>query len=192
MKSTKLFIVAVVALTAQGTGIYSSNAQEFYPAFVSTVSISTNSSGGLTYHEFGNREFIRTCANEMGLTNLMGLSLVYDRANDTVDVVSGTNKTVLCTPLTFTGGTSLSNTNDTRIQRFAYVSWENSAVVNGTLVATEQQCFTTNDTLKTFSLRGQLQFAVPDNGTNSPVIYYGGIVAGSGLGFWSAFDASAK
>ncbi|HKW29462.1 MAG TPA: hypothetical protein VJT54_09010 [Verrucomicrobiae bacterium] len=181
MKGSKLFIVAAAIAVAQFAMVTASNAQEFYRAFVSAVSISTNSNGGLTYHLFGNRDLIHSCASQMGLTNDMGLSVVYDRTADAIEVVSGTNDTVLCTPLTFGNGVSLSNTNGTIIQRLAFVSWEGSATANGTLAATEGFGYSTNNTLTFFSLHGQLQFAVPGDGTNAPVIYRGSVIAGSSL-----------
>lgn len=187
MKRTKLFIAAAAIAVNQLGAVTTGNAQEFYKAFVSAVGISTNSNGDLTYHLFGNRDLIHSCASQMGLTNEMGLSVVYDRTADAVDVVSGTNKTVLCTPLTFGNGISLSNTNGTVIQRLAFVSWEGSAMANGTLAATERLAYSTNNTLVFFSLKGQLQFAVPSDGTNAPVIYRGSIVAGSNL--FEDFDA---
>ena len=181
MQRTKLFIVTAAIAVAQLATAATANAQEFYKAFVSAVGISTNGNGDLTYHLFGNRDLIHSCADQMGLTNEMGLSVVYDRTADAIDVVSGTNHTVLCTPLTFGNGVSLSNTNGTVIQRLAFVSWEGSATANGTLAATERLAYSTNNTLAFFSLRGQLQFAVPGNGTNAPVIYRGSIVAGTDL-----------
>lgn len=181
MQRTKLFIVAAAITVAQLASVTAGNAQEFYKAFVSAVSISTNGNGDLTYHLFGNRDLIHSCASQMGLTNEMGLSVVYDRTADAIDVVSGTNDTVLCTPLTFGNGVSLSNTNGTVNQRFAFVSWEGSAMANGSLVATERLAYSTNNTLAFFSLKGQLQFAVPGDGTNAPVIYRGSVAAGSDL-----------
>lgn len=181
MQRTKLFIVAAAIGIAQLASVTTGNAQEFYKAFVSAVSISTNSNGDLTYHLFGNRDLIHSCASQMGLTNDTGLSVVYDRTADAIDVVSGTNDTVLCTPLTFGNGVSLSNTNGTVIQRLAFVSWEGSATANGTLAATEGLGYSTNNTLTFFSLHGQLQFAVPGSGTNAPVIYRGSVIAGSNL-----------
>jgi hypothetical protein len=181
MKRTRLFIIAATAVAVQGFGICSSNAQELYPAYVSAISISTNSStGNLTYHYFRNRDIIRDCANETGVTNLEGLKLVYDRTADALEVVSGTNQTVLCTPLTFSGGTSLRNTNGTVTQRLAFVYWENSTVANGTMVAMEKRYTPTNG-MTYFNLRGQLQLALPGTGTNGPAIYLGSLVAGSNL-----------
>lgn len=180
MNNIKWFIMAAATAAFQWSGVCSSSAQELYPAFVSAVRISTNTMGNLTYQGFGNRDIIRNCAAEAGLTNSMGLSLVYDRMADKLEVVSGTNHTVVCTPLTFNGGVSLSNTNDTRIERVTFAYWENSTVANGTLSATERLAHDTNG-ITFFSLQGQLQFGVPANGTNAPAIYRGNLAAGSDL-----------
>ncbi len=173
--------MAVAAMVSQLNGVQSANAQQFFKVFVSAVAISTNQAGDLTYREFGNRNIISNCAGEQGITNLVDLSLVYDRTADAVEVVSGTNDTLVCTPLTFGGGTSLTNTNGTKIERLSLVSWETNQTANGTLAATERLAFGPTNQLEFFSLRGQLQFATPATGTNGPVIYRGSIVAGSDL-----------
>ena len=182
MKNTKsLLIAAATAITLQLVGASSGRADEVYPAFVSAISISTNSSnGGLTYHRFGNWDIIRECASSMGITNLQRLSLVYDRTTDALDVVSGTNKTVVCTSAMFSGGTSLSNTNGTATERLTFVYWEGATVANGTMAASEHTYTATNG-MTFFNLRGQLQFSVAGSGTNGPTIYLGSLVAGNGL-----------
>lgn len=179
MRNTKsLFIGITVALAVELAGVASSRAQELVPAFVSAVAVSTNgTNGNLTFHPFGNRDIIRNCASSAGLTNLEGLRLVYDRTNETLDVVSGTNQTLVCTPATFSGGTSLSNTNGTVTQELTFVFWEGSTTANGTLSAIEHT-FTATNGMTFFSLKGQLQFAVPANGTNSTTIYSGSLIAG--------------
>jgi hypothetical protein len=175
---TNLLMVALAAVGMQLISTPSGQAQEFDPAFVSAVSISTNQTG-LVYHELDNRDLIRHCAHEQGLTNLTGLHVVYDRTADAVEVVHGTNNTLICTPLAFSKVTSLSNTNGTKVQRFAWVSWEASTVANGTLVANERIIPATTNHPAFFNLHGQLQFNVPANGTNPPTIYIGNINAGS-------------
>lgn len=180
MKKHKWIILISAAVVMFLTSVASSGAQEFYPAYVSAFTISTNSDGNLAYHYFRNRDIIRNCADDMGLTNLGGLSLVFDRSADALDVVSGTNQTVVCTPLTFSGGTSLSNTNGTITQRLTYVYYENNSEAAGTLLARERLGFSTNG-VSYFHLQGQLQFAVPSDGTNSPAIYVGSLMTGSDL-----------
>lgn len=181
MKKIKLITLAAVSMALQISAVPSVKAQEIYPAYLNTVSVATNSSTGeLTYHRYANWDVIHACAAEAGLTNTMGLKLVYDRTADALEVVSGTNNTVVCTPLTFNAGVALNNTNSTKIQRLAFVYWETNQVTSGTLLASERLAYNTNG-VAWFRLNGQLQFAFPGDGTNSAAIYAGSLVAGSGL-----------
>jgi len=178
MKKSKLFIMAAATIFAQSAAVSTGNAQVFN-ASVDAISISTNGDGNLSYHFFNNRDLIRDCAGEMGITNLMGLHLVYDLKADALEVASGTNDTVVCTPLTFSGGVFLSNTNATRSQRLAWVYWETNTVPNGTLAATELYGCDASNQLSSFRLYGQLQFALPGSGTNAPAICQGSVQAGT-------------
>jgi len=188
MKNSKLWVAAFAAIGLQVISVPSGSAQDFYRANVSAIGIATNQAGDLTYYRFGNRDLIRHCTGEQGITNLTGLSLAYDRTADALVVVSGTNNTVLCTPLTFAGGTSLSNTNGTKIQRLTWVYWETNQVASGTLLAGEKVFPATTNHPASFSLQGQLQFTVPGDSTNGPVIYAGIISAGSKFCDWGDFD----
>lgn len=181
MKKTKILMAAAATVVVQLLAVQSGSAQNTFPAYVSAVAISTNQAGNLTYHRLGNYDLIRQCAAQQGLTNLMGLRLVYDLSSDALEVVSGTNDTAVCTPLTFSNGLFLSNTNATWSQRLAWVYWENSTMANGTVVATEHYEYGVSNQLSGFSLNGQLQFAVPGSGTNAPTIYRGSVFAGSGF-----------
>jgi hypothetical protein len=147
-----------------------------YKVFVEEVCITTNSSGNLVYKPFGNEDFIKQCASEKGITNLSGLSLVYNRTADALQVVMGTN--VICTPLTFAGGTYLVNSNHTKAEDFDWVYVETNTVAAGTLVDSERFFYDTNNVLTCYKLCGQLQYTVPD-GTNGPAIYKGQIFAAS-------------
>lgn len=181
MKKAKILTAAASVVVSQSLAVYSLNAQTMFRAYLSAVGVSTNQTGSLIYHRLDNGDLIRQCAAEQGLTNLMGLHLVYDLSSDAVEVVSGTNNAVVCTPLTFSGGVFLNNTNATWSQRLAWVYWENSTMANGTVVATEHYEHGTSNELTGFSLQGQLQFALSGGGTNAPTIYRGNIVAGSDL-----------
>ena len=178
MKESKWILTMMAVSSVLVAGVCTSEAQEFYPAQVRAFTISTNSLGNLTYHYFNDRDIIRNCAHQMGITNLAGMSLVYDRSADALDVVSGTNQTIVCSPMVFSGGTSLSNTNGTLVQRLADVYYENSSQANGTLIARET-LYTPTNGITYFKLRGQLQFAVPDNASNPPAIYLGSLTAGN-------------
>lgn len=159
------------------------NAKDTYKAFVAAIAISTNQDGNLTWHKFGNQDLISECAAEKGITNRSALHLVYDLKTDNFDVVSGTgtNETLICTPLRLSGGIFLNNTNRTLSERLAWVYWGNSQVPCGTLTATERYRYDTSGQLTGFNLFGQLQIALPGTGTNAPAIYQGTIVAGSNL-----------
>ena len=180
MKQTKLLIMTIAAMATQSFLVQTSYAQELFRVVVSTVSTYTNDAGKLKHRHYGNREIIRDCAAEHGITNLTGLSLVYDRTADAVQVVGGTNHTVLCAPLTFSGGVSLSNTNATKTERLAFVFLDPNQVANGTMSATERSYYGPTNELVWFSLKGRLQYASAGDGTNAATIYNGIIVAGSG------------
>lgn len=164
-------------------GVPCSKAQELYKAFVSEVCISTNASGSLVYQPFGSRDFIRKCARDQGITNLAGLSLVFNRTANALQVVSGTNHVVVCTPLSFSGGVSLSNSNNTKVERLEFVYVDADTMADGTLIATERSSLGPSNQLSGFRLNGRLQYSAPATGTNGPAIYSGSIVAGRGFLF---------
>ena len=179
MKTTlftlKCLAVAVAAFSLQLIGAVTGSAQDLFQAHVNAVGISTNSNGNLAYKELDNRDLIQAAASANGLTNLNGLSLVYNVEGGDVEVVSGTNKTVIGTPLAFSGGVSLSNTNNTKLQLLKYVYWDTNSVASGTLAAGEWIQYGSSNQITGFTLIGQLQFSVPDNGTNGPTIYVGNL-----------------
>jgi len=177
---TKLFTlkclaVAVAAFGLQLIGAATGSAQDLYPAHLNAVGISTNSDGNLAYKELDSRDLIQQAASADGLTNLNGLSLVYNVEGSDLEVVSGTNKTVIATPLTFSGGVSLTNTNDTKGQLLENVYWGTSTVANGTLAAGEWIQYGPTNQITDFTLQGQLQFSVAGSGTNGPTIYLGNL-----------------
>ena len=181
---TKLFLLPSNCLPAllatlgwQLISAPASSAADVFPVKVDAVSVSTNQDGNLAYHFLNDWTLIQDVAGEQGITNLAGLSLVYDLQADAIEVVSGTNDTVVATPLTFAGGVSLNNTNDTKVQRLAFVYWETNQVASGTLVAGESIEHGDTNQITCFNLAGQLQFALPDQGTNGPTIYWGSIRA---------------
>ena len=182
MKKSKLAIVAAATIVVQLIVAHAVNAQPFYKASVDADGVTTSSAGKLTYSELDNRSLIRACAAEQGITNLTGLSLVYDRTADAIQVVSGTNNTLVCTPLTFAGGVSLSNTNGTELHRLTGVYWETNLVASGSLVTGELDIPATTNHAAVYNLNGKLQFVVPANGTNAAVIYVGSVSTGTPCG----------
>jgi len=180
MKKSKVIISAITLIAIQSL-VSTSNAQ-LYKAVVSTVCVATNSSGGLSYTGYGNRQIINQCAVEQGITNHMGLRLLYDRTADALEVVKGTNTTPICTPITFSGGVSLSKTNHTVTERLAFVFLDNDKEADGTLRARERESLNSSNQITHFLLTGQLQFAQAAKGTNAAKIYSGSISAGSFFG----------
>jgi len=171
-----------------GGGYFSLALKESLPhklfnAFVSMVGISTNPSGSFTCAQFGNRDIIRNCASQQGITNLQGLRLVYDLTADALEVVSGTNNTAVCAPYTFQGGVSLNNTNNTKVERLTWIFPENSSLAAGSMAATERFVYGPSNSIVFFDLSGRLQFAIPASGTNSSTIYQGSLIATSGFCF---------
>lgn len=171
----KSLAVAVAAFGLQLIGPATGSAHDLYPAHLHAVGISTNSDGNLAYKELDNRDLIQQAATADGLTNLNGLSLVYNVEGSDVEVVSGTNKTVIATPLTFSGGVTLTNTNDTKGQFLQYVYWGSSTASSGTLAAGEWIQYGSSNQITSFTLVGHLQFSVPGSGTNGPTIYLGNV-----------------
>ena len=180
MKATNITLLAAAAVICQCAGTRSCNAQPLFKVLVNAVSTSTNSSGALVVKRFGNREIIKHCADEAGVTNLSDLSLVYDRGADALQVVSGTNQSVVCTPMSFDGGVSVGNAAGTRIERLAFVYLGTNQEASGTMEATEHLAYGTTNQLTRFTLNGRLQFAVAGDSNNAAAVYQGVIVANPG------------
>lgn len=179
MNQMRPLVAAAAALAAQGIWIQSSAARDLYRADVDTVGVYTNRLGEFVCREFGNDEIIRETAAAAGITNLEKLRLVYSVTNDALEVVTGTNSLVVATPLSFAGGTTLMNTNATRVERLSFVYQAGGTNACGTLLAGEDVIPETTNHPGFFNLTGQLQFALPsDDGTNSPVIFTGSLSAG--------------
>jgi len=118
MKALGIFVISVLGISGSvmaGPGVTNELAvtNDLMRVRVTAICSSTNTSGGLSNQFMSNRNFIADCASDMGLTNLTGLSLVYNRTNQALEVVSRTNGTLVCTALSFDGGLSITNTNNT-------------------------------------------------------------------------------
>jgi len=160
-------------------GLQSSSAQPLFRAKFNVVAISTNQNGKLVYHPTSSRQLIRECASHQGITNLAGLQLVFDLSSNALEVVSGTNQTVVCTPFTFQDSVSLASTNKKKVERQAWVFVETNTVATGTLTATEQFTYGSSNQLTGYRLNGHIQYTVAQSGSNSSKIYRGVILAGS-------------
>ena len=181
MKTTGTLVLTLGIALSCGLGALPSQAQEIYRAFVSLTAVSSNQSGGLVYRSLGNQAFIRKCAREQGITNLSGLSLVFNRTSNSLEVVRGTNHDLVCTPLSFSGGVSVGKTNGTRVERLEFVYVGSSMMADGTLAATERYVFGPSNQLTGFSLSGRLQYAVSGSSSNHTAIYTGSLIAGPGF-----------
>jgi len=182
MKYSKLSLLTAALITpCFGMGIVS--AQDLLHAELNTRSVRTNDAGGLSYGHYGNHEVIEAAAAMAGVTNLSGLRLVYNRTNDDLEVVMGTNDTVIATPFTFSGGVSVSKTNGTVTERLSWIFLGTNTAPAGTLAATETSFFGVSNELTQFSLIGQVQFAEPASGTNGDAIYVGNLSVGPFLRF---------
>jgi hypothetical protein len=192
MKMHNLYAVMVagaLVTTASTQSSLASPDTNLVPASVQLTCVTTNSSGNLVYEREGTWSFIKQCASEAGVTNLAGLSLVYNRSNSSLEVVSGTNHTVLCTPLSFSGGIAFSNTNGTVVELQSFVFVESNTVASGLLTATEHISPGTTNRPAFFSLFGSLNFTEPANGTNPPAICHGTLTASSFLSPWGGFGS---
>lgn len=178
MKTNGTLALTVAIALSCGLGALPGHAQELSKAFVSLVCISSNQSGGLVYRSIGNRDFIRQCAREQGITNLSGLSLVFNRTSNSLEVVRGTNHDLVCTPLSFSGGVSLGKSNHSRVERLEFVYVGSDTMADGTLAATERYVFGRSNQLTGFSLTGRLQYAVSGSSSNRTAIYTGSLIAG--------------
>jgi len=186
MKALSIFVISALAISASvmaGSSVTNGFAvtNNLMKVSVTAVCTSTNSSGGLNKDFMSNRDFIEDCAADMGLTNLTGLSLVYNRTNQTLEVVSGTNRTLVCTALSFEGGLSITNTNNTRIEGLSFVFVGTNTTSGGTISTTERITYGSTNQITSWSLVGQFQYAVSASGTNAAEICRGTLVAGSPL-----------
>lgn len=172
--------VALASLAAAQTSVAQTNTNLFR-ASVRVTCVSTNANGNLVYERNNTSDFIEDCASDVGVTNLTGLTLVFNRSNSTLQVVSGTNQTLVCTALSFTGGISLTNTNNTVIELQKLVLVETNTATSGVLTATERLSYGTSNQLTSFSLIGRLNYTELASGTNPPAICRGILIVGSVL-----------
>jgi len=164
----------------------SGGTSNLFPAIFRAVCVSTNARG-LAYEKVTNSDLIQECAAEHSLTNSRNLRLVYNRAEDALQVVGSTNQfntnqTILCTVLSFEGGTSLTNTNNSVAARLAFVFVGTNLVSSGTFVGTEHLTYGSTNQLTRFRLSGNLAYSVAASGTNGAQICRGVLLAGTAAG----------
>lgn len=192
MKKYNAILVLTTSAFLLFLGPVSARAQQLFPAVLSASCVSTNTSGGLSSEHMGNHDLISQCAADLGITNLSGLSLVYNLRSNALQVVAGTNQTsvgtnhtvigtnlyLICTPLRFTNVVWLSTTNTNQVELLSSVFVETNSRPTGTLTATERFQYGTSNQLTAFSLIGRIQFAELANGTNGASICRGVLLAG--------------
>jgi hypothetical protein len=186
MKALSIFVISALAISASvmaGPGVTNQPAvtNALMRVRVTAICSSTNTNGGLSKEFMSNRDFIEDCTSDMGLTNLMGLSLVYNRTNQALEVVSGTNSTLVCTVLSFEGGLSITNTNNTRIEGLSFIFVGTNTTSSGTISTTGRITYGSTNQITSWGLIGRFQYAVSASGTNAAEICRGTLLAGSAL-----------
>jgi hypothetical protein len=148
---------------------------ELYKVNVDLVMSTTNLFGQLEFRNVGNREIIRGCIG--GITNQTGLSLVYNRTTDALQVVGGKNHALIGTSMSFVNMAALNTSNHKKLgDRLAWVYVNGNQQPNGTLKAIELYKTGNNRGSNCFFLDGELQFAEPANGTSTEKIFTGKIM----------------
>jgi hypothetical protein len=141
-----------------------------YRVFVSAVSVTTNDSGRLVPFWIDNRDIVRKCAADNGVSDPRTLTLVYDVEADALEVVDRSTGDLICTPYTFSEDFSLTSPSGATRERLAFVFAESSDTAGGSLKATERRSFDSEGNIVRFNLSGRFQFAVaPDNGRSKIV-----------------------
>jgi hypothetical protein len=176
MKKILLLAATIVSLVATSSIAQTTNTN-LVRAFISVTCISTNGTNDLVYDRIRTTEFIEEFATSLGITtNATNFSLVYNLTNRTLQVVSGTNQTLVGTALSFTNVLSITNADsEGTVVEFQYNVrvWTNSAVT-GTLTGTQR--YGASNDFSSFLLTGRLAYVEPASGTNAPAICRGILV----------------
>jgi hypothetical protein len=155
-----------LATLALAPGAQSQTNTNLFPISFRAVCTSTNAEG-IFREQVLNTNLVTDCAADHNITNLDSLSLVYNRTNDSIQVVDS-NGVAICTSFAFTGGLAFTNTNNTQIvfQRNVTVGTNLTAsgVISG--VAT----WNNTNLANSFGLRAELFYIEPALGTNAPAI----------------------
>jgi hypothetical protein len=173
-KATRLVLGAGMAMAL---GPWSAQAGDIFLADVNTTIVRTNHMGGLSHNHFGTANIIAAAAQAAGETNLMELRLVFNRSEDELEVVKGTNNAVIATPFTFSGGVSVSKTNGAVVERLSWVHLGDDPEPKGVLRVTEHIAHGQSNVITGFLLNGVLQFATPASQTSEAALYTGTITA---------------
>ena len=151
-----------------------------YRARINLVCTTTNENGNLVQDRVFTSEFIRDAAHSVGATNLDDLALAYNPSNSSLEVLNRSTREVVATPLSFEGGTSLANSDNTRVVLQNFVFLNSDTVASGLLSATQRLAYADSGELSTFGMRGSIYYSFT-NGTNSPTFCQGILAVGTGI-----------
>ena len=185
MKTHKSISAAIlVALSVYlDAGVQDCNAQtdtNLYRAKINLVCIAKNANGKLVQDEVGTPEFIREYAELKGVTDTSELTLAYNRADSSLQVVNRNTREVLGTPLNFDGGTTLTNSNNTRVERVTHVTFDMNPAASGLLTATERMTYAKTNRLTSYGLLGRITYTF-NEGTSAATICRGTLAVGSSI-----------
>lgn len=151
-------------------------AQTNLPAVSFNAICTSTNSTGFVQQRVTDKNLIDNCAVESGLSNLDGLTLVFDPTNFSVEVL-GTNGAPLCTSLTFPGGLTFTNitTNITHSASNAttQIVFQRNVLVETNLTSSGVISGTASwkgTNMSAFNLDAILLYTEPVPGTNTPEI----------------------
>ena len=176
-------ILAALGLYPPWAGVQNCNAQtntNLYRARINLVCTTTNADGNLEQDRIITSEFVRDAALSVGVTNLDELTLAYNPSSNSLEVVNRSTREVVATPLSFGGGTSVANLDNTRVVLQNFVFLNSETVANGLLSATQRLAYADSGELRSFGMRGTIYYSFA-NDTNSPTACEGILAVGSGI-----------
>jgi hypothetical protein len=180
MRLFNLLIIGGLA-TASSILAQSNNTTDLLGVALREVCTTTNENGSLTNQVFDNARLIQQCAAEVGVTNLGDLSLVYNRTNPALQILSGTNQSILCTAMSFAPRMSMTNNHNTKIEVLSFIFLGTNTMSSGTVCTVETSAAQTNTPFPSLNLIGRFQYSIDANGTNRAAICHGVFLAMPGL-----------
>ena len=166
-------LIAALALPA-----LSLSARDLYVLTWSGTAYSTNHAGRIIATSYTQRDIIKKCAQDNGITNLASLAFVYVANERDTEVVwaktGGTVGEIFQLEYAFT---DVAATNQTRTVRQAFIFNEAHTNALGSTFGNEFARRDTNGNLVSFVYYGNFQFSIPETG----VVYYGNFITGRRL-----------
>ncbi len=173
MKQPNMALFLAVLTMAPGFLTTRAQSADLYKVNVSAICISTNDNGQLRSKPFTARDIIRDCADGQGITNLTGLTLVYNRDVDTVQVVNRTNGAVVCDFMAFDNGVAVANAAGTVRERVAFAYLQDQHNADGTIRGTERYVFDEHGAVIAFHFNGKLHIGTPATDSSRAKVYSG-------------------